>query len=297
MFFLLLQRVIKRHFGLHLLIPLLVVVLLSAVFDWLIPMSLGAHRDWQAYRAHWLVERASELVGIYLSFVLVIALTLKRAGEVSTSEVDKLRDLLPQSRRYFAIGIISLREWFEPDTQLYLATIMNYQHENAGFRHERVLLFYTNREMKAVRASYLDERYATCFAAIHARFQVPLAYLGPEDLRDILLTLDEDTLQALGCHRRIVSALRRIMPQLRREWTLRRKPHMLPYALIEKASGDLVLRFTKNANRLALDEIANAMQVAAHKKLVVAVEGRIHDAQGQVKNEFKFANFLFPGFS
>lgn len=292
MFFLLLQRVIKRHLGLHLLIPLIVVVFLSGIFDWLVPMYRKVPPD-----PHWLVERASELAGIYVSFVLVIALTIKKAGDISTSDVDKLRDLLPQSRRYFAIGIISLREWFEPDTQLYLASIISHQHADSNFRHERVLLFYTNRDLNALRASYLDERYATRFAAIHARFKVPLACLHPEDIREILLSLDEATLHALGCHRKIVFSLRRWLSFFPREWTLRRKPHMLPYALIEKDSGSQVLRFSKKKNRLALDEVMNEGQVEAHKKLVVAIEKKIHDAQGEVKETFKFINFLVPGIS
>ncbi len=297
MFFLLLQRVIKRHFGLHLLIPVLVVVLLSAVFDWFIPKSKGQPPNWPDYRAHWLAERASELGGIYISFVLVIALTLKKAGDVSTTDVDKLTGILEGSRKYFAIGIISLREWFEPDTQLYLATIISHQCADAAFRQERVLLFYTNRESKALHASYLDEHYAARFAAIHKRFNVPLAGLGPETIRAILLKLDDETLKALGCHRRIIFSLRSWIHSVPREWTLRRRPRMLPYALVEKDSGDVILRFSKKKNRLALDDVTCSTQVEAHKKLVKAIEGTIHNSAGEIKAEFKFVNFLIPGIS
>src|SRR5258708_29784877 len=189
MLFLLIRRVVKRHFGVHLAIPLIVVVIASFSFEW-VRVHTGKAADWKAFEKNWLVERLPELAAVYLSFAWVIALSIRKASEVRTARVDTLRDLLPGSTRYFSIGTIALREWFEPNSQLYLDTIVEHQHESRKFRHERELGFYTTADLKAAQPSYLDQPYPKAFDAIHARFKIPLAFLGPNDMRSLLLNLE-----------------------------------------------------------------------------------------------------------
>jgi hypothetical protein len=294
MFFVLFRRLIKTHFGLHLAIPLLIVVTLSAVFDWLVPLTRGDGLHWPAFHAHWFAQRGLELVGIYLSFLLVFALSVKKAGDVRNARIDKLRDILPGSKRYFAIGTIPLREWFEPNSQIYLSTIIEHQLTDPAFRHERILLFYTSGDWKALNVSYLDEHYAKAFAAIHKRLNIPLAYLDPEELREILLSLDEKTLRALGWQRRTLGWLRKLIP-IPGTWTLRRKPDMLPYALIEKDDVERVILFSKENNTLNLSEILDPEKVEARRKFVRCIEEKIYQRERELKEEYKFVNYLFPG--
>jgi hypothetical protein len=305
MFFLLLSRIAKRHLGFHLAIPLVVVALLSIVFDWAIPAMRGAGLHFPRFSTHWFLQRTSELVGIYISFLFVIAFSVKKAGDIRTARVDKLRDILPGSTRYFAIGTTPLREWFEPNSQIYLATIIQYQFQRqampiptgapAHFRHERVLLFYTATDWKALQASYLDEPYAKSFAAIHKRFGIPLAYLGPEEMQAILLGLNENDRRALVCERRLVVWLKRRLPKIPLAWTIRRTPGMLPYALIEGDGGTRILRFSKQGNTLTLYEVEKTEEVEAHKNFVKSIEAKIYNTNHVLKEEFKFANYLFPG--
>jgi hypothetical protein len=295
MFFVLFRRLVKTHFGFHLAIPLLIVLALSAAFDWLVPLLQGNGLHWPAFRAHWFAQRGLELVGIYLSFLLVFTLSVKKAGEVRNARVDMLRDILPGSKRYFAIGAIPLPEWFEPNSQIYLSTIIEHQLIDPEFRYERVLLFYTSADWKALNVSYLDEHYAKAFAAIHKRLNIPLAYLEPADLREILLSLDERTLRALGWQRSAVAWLRRWIPKIPGAWTLRRKPDTVPYALIEKDKVERVILFSKESNTLTLSEICDPEKVEARQKFVRCIEAKIYQGERELKEEFKFANYLFPG--
>jgi len=291
MIFVLLGRIIRRHSRVHLTIPLGVVAIVAAVVELASAQLRGRPPD---FGKPWLWARVPELVSVYVSFALVIFLSVKKAGDVRTTRVDKLRDVLPGSSRYFAIGTIPLREWFEPNSQLYLANIIRHQHDDSAFKHERVLLFYTNRDWQALQASYLDEPYAKAFAAIHNRFKIPLAYVGPEDIRRILIGLNDEALCVLGCQRKLMVFFGRWLTRLPREWTIRRRPRMLPFALIENHGVKTVLHFSKHANTLTLNE-AGKDTLKAHEEFVAAIEDKIHDSNHRLKEEFKFSNYLFPG--
>ena len=116
-----------------------------------------------------------------------------KASEVPWTTIGDLSEALEGADRYFAIGTIPLKEWFEPNPLLYLASIVRQQIDrrhlisapaagavaagpvpanissSSSFRHERVLLFSNDTDFRALQASYLDQHYARSFSAIHDR--------------------------------------------------------------------------------------------------------------------------------
>jgi hypothetical protein len=289
----LIKRTIERHIGVHLLIPFGV-----AVAFWLISEAFLMRWNCQAWSFAQIWDTRPilirELISIYLVFIIVIGLSINKASDVRWTAVGHLQDILPTATRYFAIGTIPLREWFEPNSLVYLATILQHQIDSRHatpparpLRHERVLLFHSDTDLRALQASFLDEHYAKSFAAIHRRFDVPLAYLGPDQIEAVIKGLSEAHQAALGC-------------ELGRTWrkktpTLRMKPGILPFAWIEVNGGPpRVIQFLKDSSSLVLPEVKDRDTKAAGEAFVKGIEDIIYDSNGQVKEECRFSNFLYP---
>jgi len=288
------KRTIERHVGVHLLIPFVVTLVI-----WVASEAFAIRWKCQAWSLAQTLDKwpnlVWELVSIYLVFVIVIGLSIKKASDVRWTAVGHLQDILPNATKYFAIGTIPLREWFEPNSLVYLATILQRQMktpkvntEEQKFHHERVLLFYSEADLLALQASFLDEHYAKSLAAIHQRFDIPLAYLGPDRVREIINSLSEEHRAALGCYK---------PPRIWRKKAsaLRAKPELLPFAQIEENGGaKQFIQFLKNGNTLTLSEVDDPDKIAACKEFVRGIEKMIYDSHGHVKEEFKFSNFLYP---
>jgi hypothetical protein len=292
--FQLIKRTIETHIGVHLLIPFFVTLVI-----WTTSEALAIRWSCQAWSFAQILDKwptlVWELISIYLAFLIVIGLSIKNASDVRWAAVGHLRDILPNATRYFAIGTIPLREWFEPNSLVYLATILEHRMNSRQasvpnqFLHERVLLFYTEADLQALQASFLDEHYAKSFAAIHERFQIPLAYLGPDKVREIITGLTEEHRIALGCYQPQRWKWRNRAPKLRV------KPELLPFAWLEQNGGHAqALQFLKNGKTLFLRPVDTDTKKAACQKLVKDIEEMIYDSTRQLKKEFKFSNFLLP---
>ena len=162
MIFVLLRRIFREHAGAHFWVPIVVVFMLSFFFDLVIPLwrahqlSLSLLLSGNLLHAIQLVfaDHGRELLSIYLAFAWVVWHSVKKASDVRWTLIGDLSDNLEDADRYFAIGTIPLREWFEPNALLYLATIIQRQTKVTSFRHERVLIFYDESDLEALQASY-----------------------------------------------------------------------------------------------------------------------------------------------
>ena len=285
MFLRLIWRLVRQNISLHYVWPLVIAIVVESTIAW------WRGSEWYGFQDYWF--KPSHLVGlfsVYITFLWVIAHYVKQASDVRSTLVQTLDDILPDAKRYFAIGVIPLNEWFDPDSQVYLATIIRYQY-SGNLRHERVLLLYTDYDLKALNASYLDEHYARCLLAIHKRFVIPLGFLGPTQIRDILMSLSEDSKRALSCHRRFA----RILPV---RWQMRKRPDLLPFAFIVMNNGtERVLKFRKGKTFLRLDEIKDQSTVNACKEFVTLIESYIYAPNTnppKLKHEFDLDSFFCP---
>jgi hypothetical protein len=288
--FQLFKRAIKHHLGFHLLIPLILIFSLSA---WRDPtLRNPSFHAWLEFTGHWWRTKLAELIEVYVAFLLVIAWTVKRAGDIESVRVETLKDILPTAKRYFAIGIIPLWEWFDQSAIVYLCTII--KHQLAGdLHHERVLLFQHRRDLDALSVSYLDEPFAKAFSAIHTYFQIPLGYLAPADTEQLLAGLTVAQRDALGCTRRWATALRTRWTIVPERWTFR---PLRPFALIEHHDGTFTaLRFEKRGKTLMLPTIADTDAVSATKAVVDKLTEMIYKpGTHDLYERFKLSSLLCP---
>jgi hypothetical protein len=285
------KRTVKEHFGFHLLIPVVLMILVAA---WTDP-TLRSFRPapWIAFLWHLPSEKLAELIVVYLSFFMVVAWSVRRAGAVQSTRVETLRDILPDAKRYFAIGVIPLWEWFDPSSVVYLCTIIQHQMASPNFQHERVLLFRHRKDLDALSVSYLDEPYAKAFVSIHARFNIPLGYLEPTDVVRLLTSLTDAEKDALRCRRRWVSWLRSRWPKIPATWTVSSPP---PFALVEKIDGTyVVFRFEKRGKTLVVSLEEEASVTAAVRAVVETVTRTVYQPGTRtLKEQFRFGNYLCP---
>jgi hypothetical protein len=283
------KRSLKEHLGFHLLIPVVLVFAFSAWSE--TTLRDGGFAAWEAFIRHWPASHAKQLAEIYLAFFLVVAWSIKRAGDVQSTRVESLRDILPTTTRYFGLGVIPLHEWFEPTTAVYLATIIQHQLANPGFSHERTLLFTRERDIKAVSVSYLDEPHAKALAAIHRQFGIPLTYLPPDEYAQLMRDLPETHRRVLGCERRYISWLRAWIPRLPFAWTLR---PLAPLVLLEQIDGShMVITFDKHGRTLTLSPVGEPSLVEASKALVDRISGLVYRTGTRTPLErYTFGNVL-----
>ena len=282
------KRSLKEHFGFHLLIPALLVFGISAWSE--ASLRGGGASTWLSFAYHWPASHLGSLLEIYAAFFLVVAWSIKRASDVQSTRVETVRDILPHTKRYFAVGVIPIREWFDPNTTVYLTTIVQHQLTHPHFSHERVLLFTRDSDLKAVSVSYLDEPYAKALTAIHKQFDIPLTYLTPAHYATLVSGLSPEERRALKCERRILAWLRSRIQRMPRRWTLRA---VKPFVLLEKTDGShVVMAFTKRGRTLTLSRVKDENFVRAAETLVERISKVVYLTDKTPLEEFSFSNVL-----
>lgn len=142
------------------------------------------------------------VVGAYLVIMYIVLASetdkgMKRLGP------SALEEALEDSTSYFAVAAINLREWFEPATQVYLATILKRKLLlGPKFRYDRILLFFTDDDEKNLGSQYLSGYYARSLIEIHKLLEIQMAYLQPDEIAAILKGLTEKERKAIGYHTR-----------------------------------------------------------------------------------------------
>jgi hypothetical protein len=312
--FTLLRRIFREHSGAHLWVPILVVLSLSACFDLLptwwhgSPIEWVLLLDWHAW-AHWLLVHWRELAGIYLAFLWIVWRSVRKASDVRWTMIGDLADTLEGADRYFAIGTIPLREWFEPNTLLYIASIIQQQFKqrqgaslqtpppSAPFRHERVLLFFSNAEVGALQASYLDQHYARSFSAIHDRFNIALAYIRPKEIHDkILSKLSPEQRWILAPYQWFAKPRRLWETRIFRSWA-KNTDRTVPFAVTYTGTQKAFVRFLKDGNSLTVEKIDDKPQMEACEAMVKLIEGIIYKTpatSGELLERYKFGKYLCP---
>jgi hypothetical protein len=278
-------RTVRDNLWLHLFVPLV-----ATIVVWLV--SEGAKAAFEPRPSGWFAPLARffqhnpslwhlllEITSVYLAYFIVIIVSVWKSSEVGSAEVGALNDSLLKATRLIGIGTIGLREWFEPNSLLYLGTVIKHQidcqRSNVEFKHQRVLLFHDSYELQKVQASYLDEEYAKTFNAIHNTFGIPLAFLGPDDLASILADGSASIPKDLR-YRRWFGGSHRIRP----------------FAVIEKNSGSLVIIYAKQGRRLKVRPCHDQKVVAGARKLVDKITNTVFDETGMPKKQFDFNKLI-----
>jgi hypothetical protein len=263
-------RIFKAHAALHLGLPLVVSILIgSAVAIW------EGHRPTDL-RGYWLAGPIWELLAIYFTFVLVFLVSASRETKVRMADIAVLKDALPGSSGYLGLGVIGFEEWFDPSVQAYLSTIVAHQLKTPGYCHERVLLFFDDAALEDVHLSYSSEHYARCFTAIHEEFGIPLSFLRPDELADVLEALPEADRQRIGWRPRGVGFLPGALSRLVTRHWLKRHVSTRAFLVTRPAGPPVVLRFSKEHRVLNISKLNDAEAVQGYVRLADLVKARIY---------------------
>jgi hypothetical protein len=321
--FTLFKRIFKEHSGAHFWMPLVVVLLISVAVDLLPHLSVGGTiqlsllGDWEHLWKPWAMDlthgRLRELVGIYLAFILVVLWSVWKASIVPWTMIGDLSDSLEGADRYFAIGTIPLKEWFEPSPFLYLSTIVQKQYKPlqaaaqvtaapaapvvpatapTPFRHERVLLFSSDVDFQALQASFLDEHYARSFSAIHDRLGITLAYLRKNQVNEVLGKLTPEQ-QAI-----ITGPGRRPGARASIENMDRNRPFAVTY---NGTTAKAVVRFSKVKDSLVVEKLPDGPEKGACVAFAKHIDEAIYKPPGpgaagprELFESCKFSKYLCP---
>ncbi|HKR63256.1 MAG TPA: hypothetical protein VJZ00_05950 [Thermoanaerobaculia bacterium] len=283
-------RVLRASSSLHLLLPLAVSIVVAGILGY---AHGDVHNTRQLLR-YLLAERLPDLAAIYFVFIVVVVLVVRHESQLRIANLSVLDDVLPGARSYFGIAPTPLREWFDPAVQVYLARIVAQRLIDPAFRHQRVLLFFSNEQFRDAHASYQDEYYAKALVRQHEEFDAALGFLSPDDLFQILgkMTLDERL--ALRCYSRFMRRLPRwLLAKVKLKWSSR-IVRSLAFALLEDANGaKRIIIFANRPTELDLCTVEDAEKAKPYLRLVQLVQDRVYRPGTQeLKHEYRFGAHL-----
>lgn len=260
-----LWRLVRKCWTYHFLIPIALGFAIETLHAWYVgdiraftSAELGAY--WSRHTITLLIE--------YAVFVVFLAHLVITEAAVEVTSIGALDDILPEAKSYFAIGTIPLDEWFEPATLMYFSHILEYHTREPGF-HKRALLFFSRSSFRATKATYLDARYANCFAEMHRRLKVPLAYLDPKTSFNVIESLSPAQRKHLGwCWPWAIWFPGTLHWRIPGHCILRRRFRNLAFAAIDMKDGtQRVLLFRKHRGDLAVSELIDSAQRDAYLAL------------------------------
>jgi hypothetical protein len=270
-----LLRIFREVFYLHLLIPLVVSIgvgsVVARVTGSIAGLGINELIDF------WIFDRIAELVAVYVSFIVVMVLLVQREIGVRIANLGALEETLSNSKGFFALAPISLSEWFEPSVQVYLARLFGQKTKTVDFRHERVLLFFTEGSLEDAHAPFLDGYYARCLIREHQSFGAELGFLGPSDIRTLIGQLSPKDRKALGCYPWIVRSLPDSILRYVHPCWLRRRIRELAFAIVTNSDGrSSVVRFSKGKRVLSVTPVDEDLQMRPFLEFAEAVRKRIY---------------------
>jgi hypothetical protein len=253
-----LRKIAQRHLNHHLLIPLVVGVAIEYL----------THRLTDAYREDlWAQTLAllAPVLGVFAAYFVVMYFVIREETRVGLQRIRSatLETALEDATGFLGMGVIELKEWFEPSSQVYLATIMKRKIEHPAFAYNRVLLF-SRGAFKDLDNQFLGHYPAKALIDIHRAHGIGLGYLRPGEVEDLTDALKPDEWKAIGVYPRWVKGwnLRFIPRRWRAAWIRR-----LALAVVERGGARHYLQFEKHERNVDISEIPGAVSGAARQEI------------------------------
>jgi hypothetical protein len=177
-------KLVTKHWKSHLAIPFLVALLVEPAWGSLFLKDQSLEQF--IFSREGIISHVS-IVSIVLTYLVAALWYLQTGTKASWTDVsgEKLRDTLRDAVEFSATCTIPLEQWFDPDTQKYMSDLVKEKHE-AGLAQHRVLLFKSEEDLLAVNQQHLSQYHAKILVSIHHNFEIPLGYLSPDEIGDIL---------------------------------------------------------------------------------------------------------------
>lgn len=273
----------SRHLAVHLVVPLMVGLGLELA----VIVIHGNFPGWFEFAK----EKATLISGVVAAYLCISTfLVYKETNRhVERSQLKDLEKVLPSAKSLFATCALSLRDWFEPSTQVYFSKLLGRQLESKDFSHQRVLLFFHNGEVKDSQSLFIDGHWANAMVAIHETFGIDLAFLTRKHIQEILAKLTMDEKRVLGLYPWWVSRAPSFVLHL--FLRLRRRIPELDFAFItHKDTPPTVLPFSRRGVSLKVDRESS---VLAYEKLMNLIKETIYEPNEvppRIRANFDFRN-------
>lgn len=198
-------KLMSKHWRSHLAMPLIVGIVVETSIGWMSLKDRSLYGLGQ-YLESW--EGLGSHLGILSIVVTYLCVAVWVVDKDAKSPLDNdlgnhLNDLFNGATGFFATCTIPLKDWFHPTTQQYFSFLVKHKLSGRTFTQHRVLLFQEERALKAAKEQYLDAQYAKSLADIHHNYIVPLGYLRPREISEILKDFELTGLAAASKNRKV----------------------------------------------------------------------------------------------
>jgi len=254
MFYSILARILRKHAFFHLLIPLLVGVVVEALYAYYVDRVGTAGLPDYLLSSH----RIALYAGIFIAYVVVIGFLIRSETNIGSRrrKLDALAEKLRGVKSLFVVAPTPFEEWFDPAAQVYLATIYGAR-LNAPFRYERVILLPGKNAERNLDSDYLDGYHAKCLLDIHRCLNIELYLMYWKHINRVLRQLSIAQLVLIGYYPRFL----RPVPEIAKEavrclmWPIRRRRvRHIAGGVIEDQNGiPSVFLFEKEDNVVDVD--------------------------------------------
>ncbi len=285
-------RILRRHAAFHLLIPLFVGYFFHALVS-----NLVEHRPWKQLASDLVSFRSLVFAGgVFAAYLLIMYYLIRKETSIRLhgNDLAVLNSTLSTASCYFATSTIGMKEWFDPVSQIFLATIIKQKTEQQVFRDERVLLFCGRKDIDTLDSMYLDGYYARRIADIHVQYGTPLAYLSKPEIHKILRELSHEQRKAIRCY----PAPMFWCP----EWLFDRLPLFLQplrkkgldFALVEHRDGTRsVLVIFKEGENVRIRRLKGE-RAEPYESLVELIRKTVYRSGAQPEEKHDFIKFYYP---
>jgi hypothetical protein len=283
----------KKHSVYHLVIPLLGGLAVEGIVEAVVLIFFSHHPRLVTLTHSFWFHLLTLISGVCISWfiVMVILINQETKKRVEEEALARLEETLDDATSYYGVSVIPLTEWFDPAIQIYVTKILSRALQRNGFRHERTLLFFSDKDYERCRTELLDEYYyGKCLAHMHRDCGIPLSFMKRADVDAVMHQLDDKYKASLGWtnntptkHRRRLF-LRRIDSRI----------DNLDFGLVTKPDDSTaVLRVSKCGEKVVIKDILEGDAAEPYSNLVRQIKKTVYKSSRLKRHHNFLRNYGF----
>jgi hypothetical protein len=284
------SHIFRKHVLFHLLIPLVVGVVIEALYR----LLFVGKKWWELPEELLSYERMVLYVGIFLAYLLVIMIMIRKDTNIGLEQLhlSVLEEKLKDAKGIFALGTMNFDEWFAPAVQVYLATFLERKMGTTPFTYERILLLYGRSVRRDLQSDYIDGYHAKCLINMHKRLGIKLYFLGQSEIYELIDKLSQEEKIDVGFYPEFVRHFPEYLARFLVRPLKRHRVRKLASAVIEaNDESTSAFRFSKRDKIVSVNFLPENRAPACAKFVQLIREGTYHKTTGNVKAEYDFIRY------
>lgn len=183
-------RLMSQDWKSHLVFPFLVAIIVEPALGFIL-LKDGTSVGQYIISREGLISHGS-IAGIIITYLCVAVWSIHKNAKAGWTNKSgaQLNEILSGAKSFFATCTIPLQDWFHSDTQKYFSHLVKHKMSAEKLPQHRVLLFKKGSDVVAANEQYLDAYYAKTLVNIHQNYEIPLGYLEPHEIGEILGNFD-----------------------------------------------------------------------------------------------------------